>query len=334
MQPPSPLVEPTRMQELELMVHWMNFTCKTLSHGPPDYEIWHKTIPEDAVHHEFVMDGIFALTSLHIAFDNASKRLYYTKLAMQYQNSGIKKYQRALEEPNEGNFHALFAFSLITTILALAFPNACPGLPLFSHKESIVSLVELLQGVAAVHRACGPTFHKGRFNAFWQPLSYSNRCSDDASAALSRVRQHVDEMAKSESLTPERHKAYLQGLESLEKEFGSMHGSRHLGPILSWPANIDNELLQLFKNKDQMAEVIFMHYGVLLLHARDRWWARDIGVCLIEGLTISVCTLDPQWTCLTQWAERAAETAIEHGRLSWPVDDVSSFYGSSREPSV
>ena len=69
--------------------------------------------------------------------------------------------------------------------------------------------------------------------------------------------------------------------------------------------------MTLFKHGDVMTQLIFMHYGVLLLHTRHRWWGRRTGACLIQHLAISVRAAGPDWVVGTKWPMEMARRSIE-----------------------
>ncbi|KAA8626419.1 C6 transcription factor [Pyrenophora tritici-repentis] len=117
---PSPGIRVPRQQELQLMICFMNKTSQTLAHGDEDLVIWREAVPDEAVNCDFLMDGLLAMAALHFAYENPDSRLQYTELAMRYQNSSLQVYNKALDNINEENCTALFAFSIIVNIMALA----------------------------------------------------------------------------------------------------------------------------------------------------------------------------------------------------------------------
>jgi hypothetical protein len=285
-----------------------------MAHGPEDVKIWRNVVPEEAVLHDFLMDGLLALSSLHFASQNPNLQWQYTEIAIKYQNLGLQKYKYALEKITNDNSRALFAFSIIINILALAFPNVCPGPMQSSHAEGLMTMLELVQGVGLinhVNETTGVSFRHAEFAALFPPLDHDGEepaLHDDIVHALLRLRERADSIT--ECIGSDKRRAYLTGIEGLEETFRSIRTTEHLGPIIAWPAVVGHGgLLRLFKNNDPMAQFIFLHYGVLLLHARDRWWGRDTGASLVEYLANSLHDADPEWIAWTQWARETAAMA-------------------------
>ncbi|KAF2011865.1 hypothetical protein BU24DRAFT_265325 [Aaosphaeria arxii CBS 175.79] len=301
----------TRLQELQLIIHYTTTTCNSMAHNLDDIEIWRRIVPEEAVRHEFLMDGLLALSSLHLADESPDLRWHYTEIATHYHSSGLRKYRDALEMISSDNSIAIFAFSIIITILALAFPRSCSVPTHTSLAESMVSMFELLRGTRLISQGTGSSFREGKLAALFQPNSQDPGLptpSGDTDHALIRLRERANSFITFEN--PERHEAYLSGIETLKTAFGQMEMSRYyLGPVIAWPTMVSEKLFALFKDDDPMAKLIIIHYGVLLLYARDRWWGRDIGTSLIETLANSLCDADPAWASWTEWAREAATLA-------------------------
>lgn len=292
------------------MVHYMTSTCTTLSHGEVDIEVWQKLIPEEATRHDFLMNGLLALSLLHLARQNSSSSWEYTASAIQYQDSALQDYNSALNAITENNKHALFATSIVITILALAFSVTCPDPPNSSPQARVASLVELLQGIGLVNEVAGPSLHQGKYRGLFRPYQQHQhaRLSGDIARSFAALQDLAD--SSDVSTEPERTQTYISGIDALKGAFSCMEVSSYLGPVLAWPASVSRELLELFKTGDPMAEAIFMFYGVLLLHARDRWWAKDVGVSLIEDLAGSLCGKGRQWAALAQRAQSTAASSL------------------------
>ncbi|KAL1617088.1 hypothetical protein SLS56_011161 [Neofusicoccum ribis] len=82
-----------------------------------DLEIWRDAVPAYAGTYEFLMDGIPAFASLHVALKNPEKRKRFTEHALSYHNSGLKQFSDTLPFMNPDNCDALFAFAVITALL-------------------------------------------------------------------------------------------------------------------------------------------------------------------------------------------------------------------------
>lgn len=282
-----------------------------MAHDEGDINVWRKVVPEEAVLHDFLMDGLLALSAFHFASQNPNLQWQYTEIGIQYQSSGLQKYRYALEKVTADNSAALFAFSMIINVIALALPNVYPGSKNSSHAEGLMSMLDLVRGVGLMYHAnemrsiaCRRADFSGLFQAVYRNTQ-DFALREDIVHALRRLRERADGIT--EFVGSEQKRAYAVGISSLEEAFQRTCAAKHVGSAIAWPATMcDDELLRLYKNSDPMAQFIFLHYGVLLLYARDRWWGRDTGVNLIEHLASALHDVDPAWMDWTQWARDIA----------------------------
>jgi hypothetical protein len=300
----------SRLQELHLVIHYTTNTCETLAHGPEDIDVWRKVVPSQALQHDFLMNGILALSALHFACEKVEMAQHYYQTAMHYQNTGLQQFKKALGNISAENEGALFAYSIITNILALAYPNVCAE-PDHSHVETIIALPKLLRGVGLLTKVATNSFSEGDYAALFRfPASTESpsRVSHETDA-IAKLRERIGHIAK--STDPVQCEAYMSGIASLEQAFYVMQDSKHLGIVMAWPTTISEQLLELFKQGDPMAQFIFLHYGVLLLHARDRWWGRNTGAKLVDTLATSLHNNNPEWMLWTKWARETAINGIK-----------------------
>jgi hypothetical protein len=146
-----PPIGVSRHQELQLMIHYISKTSRTMAHDEEELLIWKEVIPEEAVKHPFLMDGLLAIASLHYAYQDPASRSPYTEYAIRYQNSGLQRYNEALRNVNEENCTALFACSILVNMMAIGLPNTSPDSASSEHTASIMAMVELITGIGLIH---------------------------------------------------------------------------------------------------------------------------------------------------------------------------------------
>jgi hypothetical protein len=305
------------------MVYYMNKTSRTLAHDAADLLIWTEAIPEEAAQYDFLMDGLLGIASLHFACYNPDLRRQYTEFAIRYQNVGLQKYSDTLGNINETNCTALFAFSILLNLMAIALPNADPDSAYSAHTESMMTMLELVRGIGVIHSKAIPILRNGKLASFLRDIPTAPiaclQINDETKAALEMLRRQTNSLLNSGSIDEKRHIIYLSGIQSLEVVFGCAVLSSHLGPIIGWPTFVwpeehRAELMRLIQHGDIMARLILLHYGVLLLHTRHQWWGRRTGISLIEDLAISVSAAGPDWAALTIWPREVARRPVEGSR--------------------
>jgi hypothetical protein len=284
----------------------MNTTAETISNGS-DVEVWRKAIPEEASRHEFLMDGLLAISSLNFASEHPEVRWRYIEFAGRYQESGLRKYTQALQQVTEDNSHSLFAYAIVTMILALAFTTMHEESTRPSSVDDMTSFFRLLQGVGAINLASRTCLKEGPFQAMWNLNPMEGEIVDlrpDAANALGQLQQRAEKLAALES--PEKSRIYLTSIERLDHVFRHVETSQNLRHIMAWPAMVSKELLEYLRSGDPMAQLIFLHYGVLLLRAHDRWWGRGFGLRFIVELATSLSSIDTDWASATEWPKSCA----------------------------
>ncbi|USP76458.1 NTF2-like protein [Curvularia clavata] len=308
---PKPAIGISRQQELQLMVHYMNKTSRTLAQDAEELPVWTEAIPEEAMRHDFLMDGLLGMASLHFACYNSHSWRQYTEFSIQYQNSGLKKYNDALGNITEDNCTALFAFSVVLNVMAIALPNTNPDSAASAYTETMMTMLELVRGIGLIHATSVTMLRTGKLAPLFRYIPGEAEPDDETKAALEILRQHANSLMNSGSINEGRHTIYLAGIRALEVAFGCIILSNHFAPIIGWPTWIwpdehRDELIRLIQHGDVMARVILMHYGVLLLHIRHHWWGKQTGISLIDDVAISVDAAGPSWAPLTRWPREIA----------------------------
>lgn len=295
------------------MHHYGTTTCETLSLTPQQIELWRRVVPKEAMRHEFLMDGILSITALHCAHLEPSMGWAYTEAAIQYQNSGLVGYRKALLHVDDNNCNALFVFSVILMLIGFAMPAAYSERQPVSPAETIISIFELLKGIGLTAQLHGETIKSGIFSPLFQnvelpianPYDMSN---GEVKAAMVRLRLRAEFMTK--YVGTEMREIYISGIDSLEASFREVGTSHAIAIVAAWPVMVSHKLVELFKLGDPMALLLWVHYGVLALKIHDYWWGKNFGVRLIEDLSGTLHGLDPEWTSWTEWARKCALLAV------------------------
>lgn len=294
------------MEELQLLVHYMNATAKTLS-IKSDLEVWTKVVPEEASQHDFLMDGLLALSALHFASSDPTGRWRHVEYASHYQASALRKYTLALQSVTERNSHAIFAHSIVTMILALAFTTTHTNAMTVTPVDELTSFFGLLRGVGFVNNVSRTHLREGPFQALWTsdfPQEGKLQLWPDVANAMEELMRQTERVITAEN--SDRQQVYLSSIERLDCIFKRLRTSHILRDIIAWPALVDRELLDYLRDRDPIAHLIFLYYGVLLLRAHGRWWGRGFGSRLIEHIATSLCVMSGDFSMSVEWARKCA----------------------------
>jgi hypothetical protein len=108
--------------DLELMHHYITSTADTLSIRPEMCHVWRVALPREGYRHQFVTHGILAIAATHKAYLLPHSRKKYLALSDYHQTLGSEGYRTCLQDINDHNGMALFAFASTVVLLMLALP--------------------------------------------------------------------------------------------------------------------------------------------------------------------------------------------------------------------
>ncbi|KAF2189661.1 hypothetical protein K469DRAFT_700907 [Zopfia rhizophila CBS 207.26] len=109
------LVDP---QFHNILNHYDTHTCLTLASDDPAKATWQSVVPEMAFTHRFLVHGVIAIASLHLARLHKGKAEQDAMLNIAYDqmNQTLYYYRKALQNVNPNNASALFACSTLTAV--------------------------------------------------------------------------------------------------------------------------------------------------------------------------------------------------------------------------
>lgn len=102
----------------ELIHHFMTTTSWTLATHTPTHELWQVTVPGIAATHSYLIRGIVAATSLHLAqlHDDAETKQAYGTMALDQMNVALVQYRKDLSHITQENCEPLYIFSILTHV--------------------------------------------------------------------------------------------------------------------------------------------------------------------------------------------------------------------------
>ncbi|KAJ1323572.1 fungal specific transcription factor domain-containing protein [Microdochium nivale] len=300
------------------MHHYSTVTCETMGATPQQRDVWKYAVPKETIKHDFLMDGILSFAAVHYAHLNPPSSginsTFYITAAMQYQNSGLQGYRAALSSVTRDNFEAVFAFSIILTILGFAMPSglsASSAQLVSSPTTSLSCIFELLKGVKLTIEDYAEAIRIGMFSPLFNSADQGHAPPAQLStvlpmaeseAAMERLRHRAEFVAR--YVGSEMRQVYLSSIDSLETAFQEVSATKTFNIAIAWPvmASSSSRMIELFNHGDPMALLLWAHYGVLTLCFHDQWWGEGFGVRLVEDLSRRLHELDPEWDSWTEWA--------------------------------
>ncbi|ETN45747.1 uncharacterized protein HMPREF1541_09580 [Cyphellophora europaea CBS 101466] len=274
---PSIAPIPSAALEVELMHHYTAFTAPTVGHDQHLVSLWRDVVPKHAFKHRFLLLGLFAVAAqhkLHCGKPEFPDELF--DAASYYYQEALPIYISLLDDINEDNCHALFAFSqLLAGIscsrLSLGFYDQ-PGSPQ-SLIDSLVGVFELLKGALAIAKQASTWLNAGDLRDMMNNLpvldapeeSAAQKPCAEALAALT-VRIVGDTEADATAGASTRAEILLPTIELIRTlliRYPSS-GNDGLSKIAGLPVWLDARFYRLLRARDEASLVVLAYYGAVL----------------------------------------------------------------------
>lgn len=282
--------------DLGLMHFYTVATSMTIEPTLDLRETWQVSAPEEAASHPFLMHSLLAMAALHRISIGTNEHERYMTLAVKHHTLALVGSKPELELVSESNCHALFAFSAMIAISALAIPVCRNLASLPDPIGEMVQVALLMRGSSAIVHTGFQWLETGKFRTLLHSvfISQTDPVLEDVEGVLMNVQIQIE----SASVPRKNLAAYQNALEYLRVCFRGIFSSqenntisvppRNRGVVWSWLATVEVDFITLLSQKDPRALIILAHYAVLL-HALDEfWWCCGWGSALITSVSQSV----------------------------------------------
>lgn len=303
----------SRILELELMHTWTTDTFRTLSITEDDSEFWQLAVPRIALEYEYLLNGLLAITALHI-----SSRLPFSQsrnhelAAMEYQNSAIAIFRMEFRTITTSNYQAVFAFAIIHLAMAMTVsPHVQRESASFGVLEKLLTTFHLLKGVVSIFLTAMPWATEGPFrNYAMHPQTTPSPVIDAAAAAAitwlkelndeEYIRSQSDISGRPIDIVASYHSRNAT-IDKLEECFRQCKEDPTRS-CLRWLAVLPEDFIESVRNFDPLAMMITMHWAILLDKVKEkRWWGTLSGQILVAEISLRLRSLKPEWENQISW---------------------------------
>jgi hypothetical protein len=294
------------INNLELMHKFATETYKSLCISDSEIQIWKITVPTLALKHDYLMNGILALASLHIATTCGPSEvaLMYYEAGLQYYNRSLTPFRNAIDSITPHNCDAVFAHSIVMIAIGIASPQLT-GMKdeCASTTKNIVILFELLQGVKKILQVSKSWIKLELFSQgeFWK--NTPAELDPDTEAALTHLSDLNDQVMV--GVYSEQHRINKTVIAHLRHCYAKFAHSADPAPAFAWLAAVEKGFVDSLRCRQPFSLLILMYWGVLLRELDGlRWWARDAGRVLVSELFDALRSGDPRWQSALGWVQR------------------------------
>ncbi|GIJ92352.1 hypothetical protein Asppvi_011334 [Aspergillus pseudoviridinutans] len=299
----SSLTKGSNLRELELMHRFSTETYLSLSNKPSDYHVWQIVIPRKALEHDFLLNGVLAVAALHIASTlKPPDALTYIDTALEYHNRAFAPYRQAIDNLTPMNCDAVFAHSVLTTVIGIALPRLTAERDKSSGiTENIVVVFELLQGVSKIFKISRPWLTMQLFTSQddWDNVTTS-KLDSETERALDRLAALNDDIVA--TVDPDQYRIVKDAIRHLHECFTRHATNRDAASVLRWLAVASKEFAHAVRCRKPFPLMVLMYWGVLLGELDGKWWwAQSSGTALVSELLTALQPGDIRWEEARLW---------------------------------
>ncbi|KAK7424472.1 hypothetical protein QQX98_000437 [Neonectria punicea] len=275
--------------ELELLHNFTVSTASTFSLDPSIRTLWRVDVPKIGFSTPYILNGIMALSALHMARFDQGRRTYLLNRSTQYQTASLKEALPLIPSITTQNCSHLFLFGVLTLLTNLASPIKEDDI-LVVGSGVVPKWLFLLRGIYALIQAEEKTLRSSAISLifratattreFWSShIPVENEMLSELEAGIhTRTR---NEQAKQDIL--------LEALEALKRSYTFSDNYRFkeqgkLRGVYQWLFAISDGYLKLLKDMDNEALCILAYFSILLRELEKYWWIEGWGVHLIKRI--------------------------------------------------
>ncbi|RAH76741.1 hypothetical protein BO86DRAFT_324872 [Aspergillus japonicus CBS 114.51] len=332
--PPSPPPINTSPQHHPLFLNWTTSTCHSIARTPIDRRIWQTVIPQQALGCPYLLHGLLAISSLHLALQqpiSPTQRHRKSSLitaAEHHQSAAITLLTQALPSTTN-NKTTTFALSCLLIGFAFAFPLATaeptsPGHPSINHNPHPDPLDDLLNIFTHIHKMMAfstPTIPHLRTTEMGDLLHLRLNHNDPnllptlsqpSHQAITTLLQHLHNSSPTSS-NSEEYPIYQTAIAHLAHLLAERDDDNDPKDLVSasflWICALPTGFLELLRRRRPLALAILAHYCVVLHALRQRWWIAGWGRRVFQTVDGILEEEGEEWRVALEWACRQIEGA-------------------------
>ncbi|KAH7317207.1 hypothetical protein BKA65DRAFT_111095 [Rhexocercosporidium sp. MPI-PUGE-AT-0058] len=310
---PYPSFGQCSLLDLELIHLYSTSTSLSFTSQPERQRVWQHAVPQLAFSHSFLLDGLLAISALHLSNLSPTRREMLRAYATQRQDTALSLFRVALAQMDSENCHACLAFSGLLGVLRWASSDGSIRLffadPEQDAQNDAVNWVQLLCGAGEVIKQY---YHELLQGPMAPILPWDNEAEKSAELnPAESVKFGLLEQLfyNSEAPFSDTELNALKGtLHTLQVTYTMMCNTRSnvvdnnsLG--LSWVVRIPELYLQIVSRRDPVALVVLAHFCLLLNRMENTWLISGLSRRLLQDIHQM---LGKEW----------------ESQISWPLQDL------------
>lgn len=274
-------------------------------------------VPQLALKHDYLLHGMLAMSALEIAaftHGDDERADSYVNIALEYQNLASSGLRRELSNVTPDNRQALFALSSILLILGLALPRfVLQRGEQGNMLDYMMTYLALLRGLRTIADTSDDFRQTEPLISNFRP--WTALPTQELESELQEIFQGMSALNEdmygsgrtspgSEVQAMSYHAASRRAMFYLEEDFAKCRTPDTRAYCLGWPLRAGNDYISAVMDREPLALLIMMVWGVLIEQvSHDLWWAEAIGTSLVRDLSSLIETDNAKVNAGVLWAK-------------------------------
>lgn len=313
------------------MHHYCTSTYETISLGPRPGSTQLIEVPRLALAHEFLLDTVFAMTCLHLAYLNPPNAQIHVADAMRYHSRALVSYRQRLENLVAAECRALYHTSAKLGLIPMALRQVDEETAASQRPtETLIQLSSLWRGTTLILNATKELIDPYTYEAMfpypdWDPRR-DKSFNENGQRFIDFVRQRAKHGGDLTNITSsmmaptqdnehmvidgESVPVYLDTIDQLQSLYQSVRLEK--SRILAWLVFTPPQFHEYVAQQQPLAMAIMLLYSVFMRDFEVYWWAGNFQKELLKEVVPFVSALGPEFAEMAEWAETCTrEIAVE-----------------------
>jgi hypothetical protein len=259
--------EDLHISEIELTYHWTISTCRSLSAWTSGATRWQTLLEDVALQHQYVLELMFALTALHLAYCRPTRREEYIGVADRHYERALARVTPELANISSNNCDAiLLSVQLICFVNWARGPRPGEYLAFGDHGRS--EWLIMFKGIRTTLDSFGRDeflkTHTPAIRSRNRPLTTLSEPLD-YQKQLSELRNHVIFITSSAEA--------VQAVDILAECYSSRYAGcdSEYHVVFAWLYRLPDTFLDQLQQRDAIPLIVYAHF-VVLMHEMERFW--------------------------------------------------------------
>ncbi|QDS77729.1 hypothetical protein FKW77_004430 [Venturia effusa] len=302
------------------MHHYTKRTASSLMDDKEMKRHWEGVIPEEALKHPFLMEGLLAMSALHLTSMRPKERITWTPLAFKHQHIALSHFRSIIPDINEENCHALLALSILISVTSMAFTSFGTNLG----PDESIPVRDIIEPFMLI-RGYGEIVGAAVQWLFIDPLRSVlvghgvNVCEALPPIPVAERFSQLCQMVTNLCQDGKFREVLTEAIETLQYVYTELIFSagtelnKNPGIAWKWPYMCSQEYSNLLRKSHGGALIIFAHFALLSKTWDGIWFLHGWAPRVINGIYAAV---EPCWK---EW-------------LEWPRQQIRDNYPILRLP--